>query len=165
MINPFKEIDWNPDPAKRRSFAVSLIVGFPCLALLWVAIGWLRTGVVSVEGPAWLGAGAGAGVLFLAVPSIVRPFYVLWYFLAACIGIIVGNVLMVAVFIGVVTVVGMLVRAAGRLTIDTRVDRRRHHLRLLRPLALRHGDAPGYGVVMGVVSHQWCNGWRLGGKA
>ena len=126
MINPFREIDWNPDRAKRRSFAVSLIVGFPCLAMVWVTVGWLRTGVVSVAGPAWLAAGGiAAGVLFFAVPSVVRPFYLAWYFLAACIGIIVANLLMAAVFFGVVTVIGVLVRVAGRLVIDTGVDRRR----------------------------------------
>ncbi|MFT4587452.1 MAG: hypothetical protein ACI9VS_002084, partial [Candidatus Binatia bacterium] len=29
MLNPFKEVDWNPDLPARRKFAVSLVIGFP----------------------------------------------------------------------------------------------------------------------------------------
>ena len=121
MINPFKEIDWNPNLAKRRSFAISLIIGFPCLALVWLAIGWLRTSAVSVAGPAWLAAaGAAAGVVFLAIPAIVRPFYVVWYFLAACIGIIVGNILMAAVFFGVALFAGAVLAQTPAPAFDTK---------------------------------------------
>ena len=32
MVNPFKEVNWNPGPRERRKFALSLIIGFPCIA-------------------------------------------------------------------------------------------------------------------------------------
>ena len=32
MLNPFQEINWHPGLPERRTFAASLIVGFPCVA-------------------------------------------------------------------------------------------------------------------------------------
>jgi hypothetical protein len=114
MLNPFKDVDWHPDRSRRRSFALSLIVGFPCVGLLLLIVGYLRGLGWNVD--AALGVGGGgmlAGLVFLALPSIVKPFYVTWYFLACCIGFVVGNVLMALVYYIVVTGTG-LVRRAGR---------------------------------------------------
>ncbi len=36
MLNPFKEVNWHPDLATRRTFARSLVIGFPCLAVVLV---------------------------------------------------------------------------------------------------------------------------------
>ena len=42
MVNPFKEINWNPGPRERRKFALSLLIGFPCLAAMLLILGLLR---------------------------------------------------------------------------------------------------------------------------
>ena len=42
MINPFHEINWRPGPLDLRAFARSLMVGFPCLALLFFGLKALR---------------------------------------------------------------------------------------------------------------------------
>jgi hypothetical protein len=127
MINPFKEIDWSPDRAKRRTFAISLMIGFPVIAALGFLMAWWRGG--SLPAPAgylWLaGGGVAAGALFYAVPAIVRPFYVAWYFLAACIGIVVANVLMAVIYFGVVTPFGMIARSTRGLTLKKSLDRGR----------------------------------------
>jgi hypothetical protein len=115
MINPFHEIDWNPDRAKRRSFAVSLMVGFPIVGMLLLLVGYLR-------GHGWNlplalgvgGAGAVAGAVFWLLPGIARPFYVSWYFIACCIGIVVGNVLMGTIFYVFVAGLGLVMRLVGR---------------------------------------------------
>jgi hypothetical protein len=124
MLNPFNDVDWNPDRAKKRTFALSLIIGFPCLAVLFLVAGHLRGQGWWVEGPLTFGlTGAAAGLVFLAVPAIVRPFYVVWYALACSIGIVVGNVLFALVFYLFFGGVGLLMRALGRKSMRTRPDR------------------------------------------
>jgi hypothetical protein len=124
MLNPFKEVDWNPDKAQKRKFAISLIVGFPVLALLLLLFQYLRgLPLDSWSALRLAGSGAAAGVVFLAVPSIVRPFYVAWYFVACCIGLVVGNVLMALVFYLFVAGLGLLMRAAGRRAMRKGIDK------------------------------------------
>ena len=43
MLNPIKEVNWQPDTAARRVFAKSLMIGFPCLALLFLVAGRIKT--------------------------------------------------------------------------------------------------------------------------
>jgi len=111
MLNPFKEVNWSPDTAARRVFAKSLIIGFPCVALVFLLAGWLA-------GKGWNptfalklgGLGAATGVVFFAVPTVARPFYVVWYALACCVGFVVGNVMMALIFYVLVTGIGLFKR-------------------------------------------------------
>lgn len=126
MINPFAEVNWNPGVKERRKFAVSLIIGFPILAAIFLAVGWVRTGHwdTNIHLALWLaGAGAGAGILFWLAPQIARPFYVVWYCLACCIGIVVSNVLLGGFYYLVVTPVGIARRVFGRPPIRRKFDR------------------------------------------
>jgi len=117
MINPFADVQWKPDLAERRKFAKSLIIGFPCLAVAFLIMGWVSKGSWDAN---WkfarsVGAfGALAGVIFFAVPQIARPFYMAWYFLACCIGIVVGNLLLSGFFFLVITPFGLLRRLVAR---------------------------------------------------
>ncbi len=115
MLNPFKEVNWRPSRAEKRRFAVSLMFGFPCLALiLFVGRGLVTHNWNAVQS-VWLGgAGFGAGLLFWLLPAVARPCYVAWYFLACCIGLVVGNLLLSLFFYTVVTGIGMLLRLFGR---------------------------------------------------
>ena len=114
MLNPFKEVNWNPDTTARRTFAKSLVIGFPCLAVVLLLIG-IFTGKGWNVGLALKlgGLGAGFGVLFYALPVIARPFYVVWYALACCIGLIVGNVVLALIFYVLVTGIGLVKRLFG----------------------------------------------------
>ena len=124
MINPFKDVDWNPDRAGRRRFAVSLMIGFPVIALLLLVVGFIRSGRLEVATPAVIaGAGLLAGLVFWLIPAIARPFYVTWYALACAVGLVVSNVLMGAIFYVVFTGTGMAMRLLGRRPLKTTVDK------------------------------------------
>ena len=124
MLNPFKEVNWNPDTAARRTFAKCLVIGFPCVALVFLLAGWLAGKGWNVPFALKLGAiGAAAGALFYAVPAIARPFYVAWYALACCVGLVVGNVVLALVFYVLVTGIGLLKRLGGRQPIRKVPDR------------------------------------------
>jgi phage shock protein PspC (stress-responsive transcriptional regulator) len=124
VINPFKEVNWNPDTAERRSFGKSLIIGFPCLALFWLIIGRYSSGEWHLETAAKVaGIGAGLGVLFFILPVIARPFYVVWYCFACCIGLVMGNVILSAVYYIFVTSLGLILRACGKKPIRKTLDR------------------------------------------
>lgn len=115
MMNPFKEVKWNPGPAERRSFARSLIIGFPCVAVLFLLAGWFNGRGWEISLALKIGGfGAGAGIIFLVAPVIVRPFYVVWYSAACCIGLVVGNVVLALVYCVLFTVVRMLMWVCGR---------------------------------------------------
>jgi hypothetical protein len=115
MVNPFKEVNWNPTLPDKRKFAVSLIIGFPCLAVVLLLVKRLASGVWIAEPSLWLGGiGVGLGLFLWILPAVAKPFYLIWYFLACCIGIVVGNVLLAGFFFVVVTPIGLALRAVGK---------------------------------------------------
>ena len=123
MLNPFKEVNWNPDTAALRTFARSLVIGFPCIAVAFLLAGFLGGKGWNVSFALKLGgSGAVAGVLFYAVPSIAKPFYIVWYALACCIGLVVGNVLLGLIFYVLVTGIGLVKRLGGRQAIRKTPD-------------------------------------------
>src|SRR5437588_4852236 len=94
MLNPFKDVNWNPGLVEKRKFGMSLIIGFPCLALFFMVVTWLRTHTWQ-PGFMWIGAiGLALGAVLWLLPQIARPFYLAWYFVACCIGMVVGNTLL-----------------------------------------------------------------------
>src|SRR5215467_3096714 len=124
MMNPFKEVNWNPDLAERRKFARSLVIGFPCVAAVLLLAGWLKTGIWKIE-PALIigGGGLALGLVLLALPRIARPFYVVWYGVACAMGLVVGNILLAVVFYILITGVGLAMRVAGKGSISKRLDK------------------------------------------
>ena len=114
MMNPFADVNWKPDLKARKKFAVSLIIGFPAIAVVFSLVTWLAK-------HAWnpffwkLGVGGLAvGVVLWLLPQIAKPFYVVWYFLACCMGIVVGNVVFALFYYLVFTPFGLLRRTANR---------------------------------------------------
>lgn len=124
MMNPFKEVHWNPDIAERRKFARSLVIGFPCIAVILLLAGWLKTGAWKLQPALTIGGtGLAIGLVLLALPGIAKPFYVIWYGFACVIGLVVGNILLAALFYILITGVGLAMRAAGRCSIRKTVDK------------------------------------------
>jgi hypothetical protein len=124
MINPFRDVDWNPSRDKRRAFGLSLMIGFPIIALVLLAAGYVRGYGWNI--PLAIGIGGGgalAGAVFRLFPGIARPFYLAWYFVACCIGIVVANVFMATVFYVFVAGLGLVMRAVGRKAFTKTVDR------------------------------------------
>jgi hypothetical protein len=112
MVNPFKEVQWNPDTAARRAFARSLIIGFPCLALVLFLGNRLATGGWHPAFPLRVAvSGLAAGIFFWLVPAIARPFYVLWYAMACSIGFVVGNLVFAAIYVLVFAPIGIVRRS------------------------------------------------------
>lgn len=125
MINPFREVNWAPGIPERRSFAGSLAIGLPLIALVLGALGWLRSG----EWPAWTwwlaAIGGGLGVVLWCAPQLARPFYLAWMALGCAIGLLVSNVLVAAVYFLVVTPTGLVMRLCGRDPLRLRIGRER----------------------------------------
>jgi hypothetical protein len=115
MLNPLKDVIWNPRGSERRSFARSLIIGFPIVAVMLFGMAHLTgRGPDDAHALALGLGGAAAGLLFWAVPAIVRPFYVMWYAVAGVIGFVVGNTLLIVIYYVCVTGIGLLMRLTGR---------------------------------------------------
>jgi hypothetical protein len=114
MMNPFKDVNWNPGLAEKRTFALSLIIGFPAIAAILSLATWLIKHSWKPF-PLWLGIiGLAVGIVLWLLPRIARPFYVVWYFVACCMGIVVGNVVFGLFFYLVFTSFGLLRRAFSR---------------------------------------------------
>ena len=125
MVNPFQEINWSPGTRERRKFALSLVLGFPCVAVVLLLLGWLRGHGWNFHLAAVVGGGGLAvGLFLLALPQAGRPVYVAWYFIACCIGAVVGNLVLAVVFFALVTSLGLLMRAFGRRPVSKTFDRR-----------------------------------------
>jgi hypothetical protein len=124
MFNRFSEVNWRPSLAERRAFGWSLVIGFPSVAATLLLAARLWSGMWRVTPFLWLGGcGLAAGALFVAIPFLARPFYLLWYFLACCIGTIVGNLLLAAFYLLIITPVGAVMRAFGRQAVSKNFDR------------------------------------------
>jgi len=123
MINPFKEINWKPDAAELRKFAISLLIGFPVIAVVFFLITWARnepdvkTGS-SLPDPQFFlllgGIGAGVGLLCFLIRPLARLLYPVWYGIAACIGIVLANLLFTLLFYVLFTPLGLFMRLIGR---------------------------------------------------
>ena len=69
------------------------------------------------------GAGAGLALVYYAVPALRRPMFVGWMYAAYPLGFIVSHLLLGLVYFGVVTPIGLLMRAVGHDPMARRFDR------------------------------------------
>ena len=78
VVNPFKEINWNPSPGERRKFALSLIIGLPSVAA-FLSIFVRLTRHMWRPFPVWVGViGLAVGIILWLLPQIADPFYIIW---------------------------------------------------------------------------------------
>ncbi|MEI8341464.1 MAG: hypothetical protein WCH43_08030 [Verrucomicrobiota bacterium] len=123
MLNPFTEVNWKPGLAEKRKFAVSLIIGFPSLAAFFSLVNWLSGHPVK---PFFLylgGIGFAVGVVLWLLPALAKPFYLVWYFIASCMGFVIGNLLLSLFFFIIISPIGLLVRSLGRLSLRKGFDK------------------------------------------
>jgi len=124
MINPFKDVDWHPTRQGYRRFARSLMIGWPIVAALIALAQLVRFGELSLGLPAVVaGSGLAVGLWCWLLPSLARPFYVIWYAVASSIGFIVSNGLLASVFLVVVTGTGLALRLLGRNPLERAIDK------------------------------------------
>ncbi len=125
MLNPFAEVNWNPDRRARKKFAVSLILGFPAIATVFSLITFLSKHAWKPFF-LWLGiAGCALGIILWLIPQIAKPVYVVWYFAACCVGIVVGNTLFALIFYLVFTPLGLVLRLRRNPAITKGFDKSR----------------------------------------
>lgn len=124
MVNPFKEVNWSPDLAELRTFAKSLVIGFPCVALVFFLVIRISGGTWDTTVPLRIaGYGVSAGIVFWFLPVIARPFYSVWYALACCIGLVMANLLLASVYYGVATPIAIVMKLIGRDALRRKLDR------------------------------------------
>ena len=115
MMNPFHDVNWNPDLKERRKFAVSLLVGFPCIAAVLLVAGRWQGGDWNFGFPLAVGGiGVALGLILWVAPQIARPFYVGWHAVACSAGFVMGNVVLASVYLLLFAPVGLARRAMGR---------------------------------------------------
>jgi hypothetical protein len=113
-------IDWHPDSRALRRFGLTVVVGAGAIgALLWF---WSEATTAALV--AW-GAGAALGLPGLTGTRLALPGYWLWMGVAFVLGSVMGRVMLGAVWFGLITPMGLVMRLGGR-------DR----------LTLRRRDAP-----------------------
>ena len=123
-MNPFAEVNWRPGIEERRRFAASLVVGFPCVAVALLVIGRWHGGEWNWVMPVAVGGGgAGVGLGLWLIPQIALPFYVAWYAIACTAGWLIGNALLVAIYLLLFAPLGLARRAAGRPALSKGFDR------------------------------------------
>lgn len=94
-----------------RSFGV--LVGAVLLGVAAYAA-WRRGWTLSTLAAALGGIGAALVVLGLAAPAVLRPVQRAWMALAVVLGFVMTRVILTVVFFGVVTPIGLVMRALGR---------------------------------------------------
>ncbi len=124
MINPFKEVNWRPGLAEKRKFAWSLVIGFPCVAIVLFFLRRVMSGYWAIEPSLWLGGvGLCVGMLLLALSVLARPFYMAWYVVASSIGLVVSNLLVAGFYFLILTPTGLLLNLIGRAPFPKRPDK------------------------------------------
>ncbi|HWY76683.1 MAG TPA: SxtJ family membrane protein [Verrucomicrobiae bacterium] len=123
MMNPFTEVNWNPDRSARQKFGISLMIGFPVIAAVLLLVGHFAKGGWK-PGLFWLGGvGFALGLIFWALPSTAKPFYLVWYFIGCCVGFVVGNLVLALFFYLLLSPIGCLMRLSGRRSVSKGFDK------------------------------------------
>lgn len=113
MINPFKDVNWNPDINERKKFGKILIIGFPIFSFLIFLLGWVSSGVwnKNLEIACWIcGIGVVLGLISYFLPQISKPIYQAWYFVGCCLGFIISNLIFTLMYFLIFTPVGLIRR-------------------------------------------------------
>ena len=121
-------INWNPTRRDLRWFGGLLIVFCAVVAGLW----WRRTG--GTTGPfVLIAVGTLLGALGLVQPAAIRWLYVGWMIAVWPIGFLVSYVLLAAIFLGVITPIGLMLRLANRDPMRKAFDRDASSYWIARP--------------------------------
>ena len=121
-------INWKPSARELRWFAGLLIVFFAVIAGLW----WQRSG--QTTGPlAIVSVTTVIGLVGLIAPTAIRGVYVAWMIAVWPIGWMVSHVLLAVIFYGVMTPIGLILRAIGRDPMRKKLDRAAKTYWITRP--------------------------------
>lgn len=112
MINPFQEINWRPDEKAVFSFGRTVCAGLAIIAALFFLVGLNRGSVIDAAStPLWfLVIGMATFFICAAAPKAALPLYYIWFFIAACAGIIISNALLILFYYGFFTPIALALR-------------------------------------------------------
>ena len=118
MVNPFSEINWKPDRKAVKAFGKTVLAVSVVVAPL--AFG-LHAWIESEGAKGFFGFLSRLfsvffllGLASFLVPAIGKTIYKVWYFLAACIGLVVTNALLLLFFFAFFTPIALFMRFIAR---------------------------------------------------
>lgn len=121
------KIDWNPPPRTLRSFGIICLVGFPLLALMaWyrvMALALLSESAAPTVALVLSIIGGLCGLLALAMPAALKPLFIGMSIVAAPIGFVVSNTLLIVLYFLVITPISLIFRLIGRDALHRKFDR------------------------------------------
>jgi hypothetical protein len=110
------EINWSPTQRQLRQFGLLCLAALPLLGWLWGA------------SSAWImilfGTACVIALLAYVQPRIVLPLFVGLILLAAPIGLIVGEIAMLLIYVAIFLPISLLFRLARRDALQLRIDRK-----------------------------------------
>lgn len=113
-------IELKTDPSRKDLVWFGLLL--PVAAALAGVLVWRSSEDLRVARYIW-GAGALLTLIYCAVPRVQRPVFVGWMYAAYPIGWTLSHVLLLLIFFGVITPIGLLMRALGHDPMNRRADR------------------------------------------
>lgn len=116
MINPFHEINWKPTSEDIRKLAVTLLIGSFVVSLILLIINCCRMPFSSAAllPLCFSGAGILVFVISLFAPPVLIPLYYVWFFVSACIGIVISNLILVIFFYLIFSLFALCLRILTR---------------------------------------------------
>lgn len=119
LIDP----NWNPTDRQLRQFGVACLVFLPLIA--WLATGKPRT-LAAANRPV-LGGVAAFGLLLAIIsllkPRVIKPLFVGATLVSLPIGMVVGELVLLLMFLLVFTPIALIFRLIGRDALQRKIDR------------------------------------------
>ena len=112
------EIRKNPSRRELAWFGLLLALFFGVIGGL---VTWHAGGPTVLARVLWF-VGVGLAIVYYAIPPVRRPIYLGWIYGTYPIGWVISHVILALVYYGVVTPVGLVMRAAGHDPMQRRLD-------------------------------------------
>jgi hypothetical protein len=131
----FQHVQWRPDRNELRRFAISMLVGFAVIGLIFI---W-RAGDFSRGALICWAIGAALAIAAFT-PGLGRVAYLLVYLPTSVIGYVVSHIALGLIFFFIFTPLGLLLRLMGKDLLQLRAARGQTNWRRVREV----GDANRY---------------------
>lgn len=114
---PLVQLNWNPEERQLKQFGWFSLVLLPLVAWFWGATFFL-IGI-------FFGIGALLALLGMVAPRVLKPVFVGLSLILMPIGLVVGEIMLVVVFLLVFLPIGLIFRIMGRDRLQLKINRRR----------------------------------------
>ena len=105
----FQHVNWRPDAAELRRFAIAMLIGFTVLGLLSL---WRAGGIGTASIVLWSVGVVLASAAF--VPGLGKVAYLAVYLPTSIIGYVVSNVILALMFFLIITPLGIILKLMGK---------------------------------------------------